>query len=115
VQRLKGPTRPIVGENERARILAALASTDAIVIFDEDTPLATIEALRPEVLVKGGDYTEATVVGADMVREWGGRVAIVPTVAGFSTSNIVQKLSANAEKHNTTRQPAAHNTPQEKK
>lgn len=94
VQRLKGPTRPIVGEKERARILAALASTDAIIIFDEDTPLATIEALRPDVLVKGGDYTEATVVGADLVHSWGGRVVIVPTVEGFSTTNIVQKLSA---------------------
>jgi D-beta-D-heptose 7-phosphate kinase / D-beta-D-heptose 1-phosphate adenosyltransferase len=96
-RRLKGPTRPIVGENERARILAALASTDAIVIFDEDTPLQTIEALRPHVLVKGGDYTEATVVGADLVQSWGGRVVIVPTVAGFSTSNLVQKLSAGSE------------------
>ncbi len=93
-RRLKGPKRPLVGENERARILAALASTDAVVIFDEDTPLETIEALRPNVLVKGGDYTEATVVGADLIRSWGGRVAIVPTVAGFSTSNLVQKLSA---------------------
>ena len=95
VRRLKGPTRPIVGEKERARILAALASTDAIVIFDEDTPLETIAALRPDVLIKGGDYTEATVVGAELVHSWGGRVAIVPTVAGFSTTNIVKKLSAN--------------------
>lgn len=102
--RLKGPTRPIVSENERARILAALASTDAIVIFDEDTPLATIEALRPNVLVKGGDYTEATVVGADLVHSWGGRVAIVPTVAGFSTTNLVQKLSATPEKIEQTKQ-----------
>ncbi len=94
VRRLKGPRRPIVGEKERARILAALASTDAIVIFEEDTPLAMIEALRPDVLIKGGDYTEATVVGAELVRGWGGRVAIVPTVAGFSTGSIVQKLSA---------------------
>ncbi len=98
-RRWKGPTRPIVGEKERARILAALASTDAIVIFDEDTPLATIEALRPNVLVKGGDYTEATVVGADLMRGWGGRVAIVPTVAGFSTTSLVQKLSAAPEKN----------------
>ena len=94
VQRLKGPARPIVGENERARILSALASTDAIVIYEEDTPLETIEALRPDVLVKGGDYTEATVVGAEMIRSWGGRVAIVPTVAGFSTSNIIKKMTA---------------------
>ncbi|MHB1935309.1 MAG: D-glycero-beta-D-manno-heptose-7-phosphate kinase [Acidobacteriaceae bacterium] len=105
-RRLKGPTRPLVGENERARILAALASTDAIVIFDEDTPLATIEALRPHVLVKGGNYTEATVVGADLVRTWGGRVAIVPTVAGFSTSNLVQKLSAGKGK-DCSREPAS--------
>jgi D-beta-D-heptose 7-phosphate kinase / D-beta-D-heptose 1-phosphate adenosyltransferase len=97
-QRLKGPARPLVGEQERARILAALASTDAIVIFDEDTPLAVLEALRPQVLVKGGDYAEATVVGADLVRSWGGRVAIVPTVAGASTRSLVQKLSAGAEK-----------------
>lgn len=92
-RRLKGATRPIVGEKERARILAALASTDAVVIFEEDTPLETIDALRPDVLVKGGDYTESTVVGADLVRSWGGRVAIVPTVAGFSTTNIVRKMS----------------------
>lgn len=92
-RRLKGAPRPIVGEKERARILAALASTDAVVIFEEDTPLKTIEALRPDVLVKGGDYTESTVVGADLVRSWGGRVAIVPTVAGFSTTNIVRKMS----------------------
>ncbi|MGB6111875.1 MAG: bifunctional heptose 7-phosphate kinase/heptose 1-phosphate adenyltransferase, partial [Acidobacteriaceae bacterium] len=58
-----------------------------------------IEALRPNVLVKGGDYSEATVVGADLVRSWGGRVAIVPTVAGFSTTNLVQKLSANPQKN----------------
>ena len=93
VQRLKGPRRPIVGELERARVLAALASTDAIVIFDEDTPLETIRLLQPDVLVKGGDYTEATVVGAELVRSTGGRVAIVPTVAGFSTTNIVRRLA----------------------
>lgn len=98
VQRLKGSSRPIVGQSERARLLAALSSTDAVVIFDEDTPLETIEALRPDVLVKGGDYTEATVVGAELVRSWGGRVAIVPTVAGFSTTNIVSKLSKTQEK-----------------
>jgi D-beta-D-heptose 7-phosphate kinase/D-beta-D-heptose 1-phosphate adenosyltransferase len=97
-RRLKGPGRPLVGEKERARILAALASTDAIVIFDEDTPVAILEALRPQVLVKGGDYTEATVVGADLVRGWGGRIVLVPMVAGASTSNLVQKLSAGAEK-----------------
>jgi D-beta-D-heptose 7-phosphate kinase/D-beta-D-heptose 1-phosphate adenosyltransferase len=90
---LKGPTRPIVGENERARILAALAATDAIVIFGEETPAELISALRPNVIVKGGDYTVENVVGHEEVLEWGGRVEIVPTVAGYSTTNIVKKLS----------------------
>jgi len=93
VSRLKGTGRPIVGERERARILAALAATDAVVIFDAPTPIKLIEALRPNVLVKGGDYTEETVVGAPEVKSWGGRVVLVPTVAGFSTTNIVRKLA----------------------
>jgi D-beta-D-heptose 7-phosphate kinase/D-beta-D-heptose 1-phosphate adenosyltransferase len=94
VSRLKGPSRPIVGERERARILAALAATDAVVVFDAPTPIDLISALRPDVLVKGGDYSEETIVGAREVRSWGGRVVIVPTVKGYSTTNIVQKLSA---------------------
>lgn len=94
VRRLKGPTRPIVPETERAQVLAALASTDAITIFDEDTPLPLLRLLQPDVLVKGGDYTVSTVVGAEEVQGWGGRVEIVPTVAGFSTSGLVQKISA---------------------
>ncbi len=93
VQRLKGPQRPLVKQNDRARILAALAATDAITIFDEDTPLELLRALRPDVIVKGGDYSEATVVGAADVRSWGGRVEIVPTVPGFSTSAIVNKMT----------------------
>jgi D-beta-D-heptose 7-phosphate kinase/D-beta-D-heptose 1-phosphate adenosyltransferase len=93
VARLKGPRRPVVGEAERARVLAALAATDAVLAFDAPTPLDLIVALRPDVLVKGGDYTEASVVGAPEVRSWGGRVAIVPTVEGFSTTNIVRKLA----------------------
>jgi D-beta-D-heptose 7-phosphate kinase/D-beta-D-heptose 1-phosphate adenosyltransferase len=98
VQRLKGSARPIVGENERARLLAALASTDAIVIFHEDTPLETIRSIRPDVLVKGGDYHESTVVGAEEVRSWGGRVAIVPTVAGFSTAKTLEKVALSGRK-----------------
>jgi D-beta-D-heptose 7-phosphate kinase/D-beta-D-heptose 1-phosphate adenosyltransferase len=94
VQRLKGAQRPLVKEADRARILAALAATDAITIFDEDTPLELLRALRPDVLVKGGDYSEATVVGAPDVRSWGGRVEIVPTVVGFSTTAIVNKMTA---------------------
>jgi D-beta-D-heptose 7-phosphate kinase/D-beta-D-heptose 1-phosphate adenosyltransferase len=100
VCRLKGPSRPIVGENERARVLAALAAVDAVVLFEEDTPLNLIRELRPDVLVKGGDYTIETVVGHEEVQEAGGRVEIVPTVEGFSTTNIVRKLIATQESEN---------------
>ena len=96
VSRLKGPTRPIVGERERARVMAALASVDAVVLFEEDTPLELIRALRPDVLVKGGDYTVDTVVGHEIVLAAGGRVEIIPTVGGFSTTNLVKKLTAEA-------------------
>jgi D-beta-D-heptose 7-phosphate kinase/D-beta-D-heptose 1-phosphate adenosyltransferase len=94
VCRLKGPTRPIVGQQERARVMAALAAVDAVVLFEEDTPLELIRALKPNVLVKGGDYTVETVVGHEDVIAFGGRVEIVPTVEGFSTTNIVKKLTA---------------------
>ena len=97
VNRLKGPTRPIVGERERARVMAALASVDAVVLFPEDTPLTLIEALRPDVLVKGGDYKVETVVGHELVIAQGGRVEIIPTVEGFSTTNIVKKLTGSQE------------------
>jgi len=92
INRLKGPTRPIVGERERARVMAAMAAVDAVVLFEEDTPMELIRALRPNVLVKGGDYTVETVVGHEEVIASGGRVEIVPTVEGFSTTNIVKKL-----------------------
>jgi D-beta-D-heptose 7-phosphate kinase/D-beta-D-heptose 1-phosphate adenosyltransferase len=92
VRGLKGPTRPVVGENERARVLAALGATDAVIIFDEPTPLELIRSLRPDVLVKGGDYTVSNIVGADDMTTWGGRVEIVPTVSGASTTNTIQKM-----------------------
>ncbi|WP_263385133.1 bifunctional D-glycero-beta-D-manno-heptose-7-phosphate kinase/D-glycero-beta-D-manno-heptose 1-phosphate adenylyltransferase HldE [Granulicella arctica] len=92
VSRLKGPSRPIVGENERARVMSALAAVDAVVLFDEETPLELIRSLKPNVLVKGGDYTVETVVGHEDVIASGGRVEIVPTVEGFSTTNIVKKM-----------------------
>jgi len=94
--RLKGPSRPIVGENERMRVMAALAAVDAVVLFAEDTPLELIKLVNPDVLVKGGDYSVETVVGHEVVIAAGGRVEIVPTVEGFSTSNIVKKLQGNA-------------------
>lgn len=93
VRRLKGPTRPMVGEQERARVLAALSAIDAVVIFNESTPLELIKSVRPDVLVKGGDYTEDTVVGAAEVRTWGGRVCLVPLVEGFSTTELVSRAA----------------------
>jgi D-beta-D-heptose 7-phosphate kinase/D-beta-D-heptose 1-phosphate adenosyltransferase len=88
---LKGPGRPIVGERERARVLAALAAVDAVVVFGEPTPLELICATRPDVIVKGGDYDVDTVVGAKEVMSWGGQVKIVPTVEGFSTTGLIAK------------------------
>src|SRR5687767_12281170 len=92
VRRLKGPSRPLRSEAERAYVLAALGMVDAVVVFEEDTPLELIQLLRPDVLVKGGDYTEDTVVGAREVRARGGRVVIVPLTPGHSTTAIVEKL-----------------------
>ena len=85
-----------MGTVERARVLAALASTDAVTIFDEQTPLSLIRRIRPEVLVKGGDYTTATVVGAEDVVSWGGRVEIVPIVPGYSTSSTIERMQTPA-------------------
>lgn len=92
VHRLKGPTRPICSSAERAFVLAALEAVDAVVVFDEDTPLELVTALEPDVIVKGGDYTPDTVVGADVVLAREGRVVIVPLVEGHSTTAIVEKL-----------------------
>jgi D-beta-D-heptose 7-phosphate kinase/D-beta-D-heptose 1-phosphate adenosyltransferase len=91
VRELKGPSRPIVGERERGRVLAALAAVDAVVVFGEPTPLELILASRPDVIVKGGDYAVDTVVGASEVQSWGGQVKIVPIVQGFSTTSLIQK------------------------
>ena len=93
VRRLgKGPDRPLVAEGERARLLAALAAVDCVVLFHEDTPLALIERLHPDVLVKGADYTRDAIVGAAEVESWGGRVVRVPLVEGKSTTDLVRKL-----------------------
>ena len=95
VRRLgKGADRPLVAEGERARVLAALAAVDCVVLFDEDTPLSLIERLRPDVLVKGADYAPEAIVGAAAVKGWGGRVIRVPLVEGKSTTDLVRKLRA---------------------
>jgi D-beta-D-heptose 7-phosphate kinase/D-beta-D-heptose 1-phosphate adenosyltransferase len=92
VRRLKGPERPINSQEDRAAVLDALRAVDAVTIFEEDTPAELIATVQPDVLVKGGDYTEATVVGADLVRSRGGRVVIVPLVEGRSTSAVIARL-----------------------
>jgi len=94
VRRLKGAERPVRGQAERALVLAALESVDAVAIFDEDTPLELINATRPDVIVKGGDYTPEAVVGRREVESWGGRVVILPLTPGQSTTAIIEKLRA---------------------
>lgn len=94
VRRLKGRSRPIVGVAGRSQILAALGVVDAVVIFDEDTPLQVIEALRPEVLVKGGDYKREEIVGASEVLAWGGRVELIPIVDGLSTTSLIERATS---------------------
>lgn len=94
VKRLKGYTRPVLGERDRARMLAALECVDAVLIFEEDTPLAAIKALQPDVLVKGGDYTEEQIVGAEEVKSWNGRVKIFPLIHHISTSEIISRAMA---------------------
>ena len=91
VSALKGPARPIVGERERGRVLAAMAAVDAVVVFNEPTPLELILATRPDVLVKGGDYSAESIVGAPEVESWGGQVKIVPVVEGYSTTRLIAK------------------------
>lgn len=95
VKRLKGPTRPVRTLPERSYVLAALAMVDAVVAFDEDTPLELILHLRPDVLVKGGDYTIDTIVGSREVHGWGGQVTVVPLTAGQSTTSIIERLRGN--------------------
>jgi len=94
VRRLKGESRPVCSALERAYVLAALEAVDAVVVFDQDTPLELVQLLEPDVIVKGGDYHPDTVVGADVVRARNGRVVIVPMVPGHSTTSTIEKLRA---------------------
>ncbi|RMF53658.1 MAG: D-glycero-beta-D-manno-heptose 1-phosphate adenylyltransferase [Bacteroidetes bacterium] len=92
VRRLKGPSRPVFPQEARARLLAALEFVEAVLIFEEETPLRLIEKIRPDVLVKGGDYTPETIVGADLVRSYGGQVEVLPLVPGYSTTALIHRL-----------------------
>ncbi len=92
VRRLKGPSRPVNAETDRAIVLAALAAVDAVTVFEQDTPLELITCVVPDVLIKGGDYQADQVVGADEVTAAGGRVVIAPLVPGRSTTSILHRL-----------------------
>jgi rfaE bifunctional protein nucleotidyltransferase chain/domain len=92
VRAIKGDKRPLVPQQERAEVVAALKSVDYVTLFDETTPLKLIEYLRPDCLVKGGDWKEEAVAGGDAVRSWGGQVHLIPVVEGASTTNIVEKI-----------------------
>ena len=92
IRRLKGPKRPIINEHDRIEVLAELESIDYLIRFDDETPLRLIEAIQPDVLVKGADYTRETVVGWDVVEACGGRVALAPLVDGRSTSNVIRRI-----------------------
>ncbi len=89
VQGLKGDARPVIGQTNRASLLAGLACVDVVIVFDEETPVALIELLEPDVLVKGGDYTIDQIAGGDIVLGRGGQVVALPLVAGLSTTAIL--------------------------
>jgi D-beta-D-heptose 7-phosphate kinase/D-beta-D-heptose 1-phosphate adenosyltransferase len=92
VQRIKGRGRPIVTQYERAQVLAALEDVDYVVVFEDDTPVQLLRELKPDVLVKGGDYDTTSVVGADVVDEWQGRVVLGPRIEGVSTTSLVKTI-----------------------
>jgi D-beta-D-heptose 7-phosphate kinase / D-beta-D-heptose 1-phosphate adenosyltransferase len=94
VSAIKGPSRPVVHENDRARVLAALESVDAVILFDEDTPIKLINAIKPNIIAKGSDYAANQVVGGREVESWGGEIALIDLVEGRSTSNILKKIAS---------------------
>ena len=94
VKRLKGSARQVRSESDRAYLLAALEAVDLVVMFGADTPLELLNALRPDVVVKGGDYNRETIGGAREVESWGGRVVVIPLTEGHSTTALIEKLGA---------------------
>ncbi|MBN1380375.1 MAG: D-glycero-beta-D-manno-heptose 1-phosphate adenylyltransferase [Deltaproteobacteria bacterium] len=92
VRALKGENRPINSEADRAYVLASLAAVDYVTIFSEETPLKLIEYLKPDIIVKGGDWKQEDVVGGDVVKKWGGKVLIMPETEGASSTNMIDKI-----------------------
>ncbi len=92
VRRIKKSNRPLQDENTRALVMASFSFTDAVILFDEDTPLECIKAIQPDILVKGGDYKKEEVVGYKEMQQWNGVVEIIPFIEGFSTTSIEEKI-----------------------
>ena len=92
VRAIKGSERPILNEKIRAELVAALSCVDCVLIFDEDNPLEVIRYLLPDILVKGGDWSEEEIIGADVVKKAGGEVKVIPYITGFSTSDLIKKI-----------------------
>jgi len=95
VKSIKGEDRPIIGEQHRAKVLAGLESVDMVILFDEETPIELIKKIKPQYLVKGGDYKEEDMIGADFVKQHNGRVMILSFVEGLSTTHIIDKIKSN--------------------
>ena len=93
VKKLKGSSRPLNNTNDRAEVLAAFNSVDYVVIFEEDTPSSVLEEIKPDIHVKGGDYSEETLPEADIIKKFGGKVCFIPLVKGKSTTNIINKIN----------------------
>jgi len=94
VRSIKGPKRPILLEQARAELIAAIGWVDSVLIFDEDTPIKVIQSLLPDILVKGGDWSKKEIVGADVVEAAGGEVKTIPFAPGFSTTDVIEKIIA---------------------
>jgi len=104
VRRIKGPGRPVLPASARAELLSALSCVDYIVIFRGPTPIPLLKVLKPDVLVKGGDYTPEEVVGADVVRSYGGRVVVAPLAEGYSTSRLIRRSVRASRRSHSRRQ-----------
>jgi rfaE bifunctional protein nucleotidyltransferase chain/domain len=96
VRRLKGPGRPVVNEHDRAAVLRALRCVDAVLVFDEDTPAAALERLRPDVWAKGGDYAGRDLPEAAVLEQWGGQAVVLPFVDGKSSTRLIEEASLRA-------------------
>ncbi|HXH17720.1 MAG TPA: adenylyltransferase/cytidyltransferase family protein, partial [Chitinophagales bacterium] len=105
VRNLKGINRPLQDETTRASIIASLFYVKAVVLFDEDTPIELIKMISPDVLVKGGDYSIENIVGSEWVTRQGGRVEIVPLLKGYSSSDLVNRITIERENYNITQKP----------